>query len=278
MKKSKATDKPAVSIRCLGKIGRFGNQVFQYAFVKVYAHKYNLRVETPEWIGQYLFGHKDPPIQAKYKHIMDKKLRKVPHLLTARKPHYKNVDLKGYFLFHPQVYASYKSYFRSLFQPVPEVRSVVEKGLGLLKSRGNTIVGLHLRRGDFLANQHRKRYQKFFPVVPNEWYIAWLRSIWGKLDNPVLFIASDEPELVLPDFREFKPVTSSDLNMSLPKASFYPDYYILSNCDILAISYSTFSYSASMLNRRGKLFVRPIMELKKLVPYDPWNSKVKPYQ
>jgi hypothetical protein len=278
MKKTKTSEKKAISIRCLGKIGRFGNQVFQYAFVKIYAHKYGLRVETPEWIGQYLFGHKDPPIKEKYKQIEEKKLRQIPGLLTSRKPEYKNVDVKGYFLLHPKVYAPYKSYFRSLFQPVPEVRSVVGKGLELLRAKGKTIVGLHLRRGDFLANQHLERYQKYFPVVPNQWYIEWLRSIWWKLDKPVLFIASDEPELVMRDFREFKPVTSQDLGISLPKASFYPDFYILSNCDILAISYSTFSYSASMLNSRGTLFVRPIMELKKLVPYDPWNSKIKPYQ
>jgi hypothetical protein len=278
MKKSKASERPAVSIRCLGNMGRFGNQVYQYAFVKIYAKRYNLRVETPEWIGQYLFGHKDPPIRKKYKQIEDKKLRQVKDLLTASKPEYKNVDMKGYFLLHPKEYVPYQSYFRSLFQPVPEVHAVVEKGMALLRAKGKTIVGLHLRRGDFLANQHLEHYQKFFPVVPNEWYIEWLRSIWRKLDNPVLFVASDEPELVLRDFREFKPVSSADLHMSLPKASFYPDYYILTQCNILAISYSTFSYSASMLNSTGTLFVRPIMELKKLVPYDPWNDKIKPYQ
>ena len=50
--------RPVVTMYCLGKLGRFGNQLFQYAYLKIYAQIHDLRVETPEWIGQYLFGHK----------------------------------------------------------------------------------------------------------------------------------------------------------------------------------------------------------------------------
>ena len=46
----------------LGKLGRFGNQLFQYAFLRICAEKSGARVECPPWIGQTLFGHKDATI------------------------------------------------------------------------------------------------------------------------------------------------------------------------------------------------------------------------
>jgi hypothetical protein len=48
---------------------------------------------------------------------------------------------------------------------------------------------------------------------------------------------------------------------------------MLSQCDILAISNSTFSFAASMLNNNGYNFVRPRLSQKKLIQYDPWNSR-----
>lgn len=269
---------PIVTMRSLGKMGRFGNQIFQYAFLKTYANKFNLRVETPQWIGQYLFGHHDPPIGKKLPIISEKDIVDKHNLFHRSKPNYINNDFKGYFLLHTKCYAPYKSYFYSLFEPVPKIKALVEKGTRRLRRKGRTVVGLHLRRGDYLLYQNDDIYKKLFPVVPNQWYIDWLKTIWGSLNDPVLFIASDETDKVLSDFQEFDPITSRDLSLDLPEASFYPDFYILTQCDILAIAYSTFSFSASMLNSRGKMFVRPIMEMKKLIPYDPWNSKVKPYQ
>lgn len=266
-----------VSMRNLGEMGRFGNQIFQYAFLKTYAFRYNLKVETPPWIGQYLFGHQDPRISKKLPTVTEKDVRNHTNILQYAEPKYQNVDFKGYFLFHTRYYAPYKVYFRSLFEPVPEVKSIVKKGVTELLSNRKTLVGLHLRRGDYLDYQNDKKYKHLFPIVPNQWYLDWLEYLWRTLSNPVLFIASDEPDKVLPDFKAFKPITSKDLLVDLPQASFYPDYYILSQCNYLAISYSTFSFSASMLNQRGNVFVRPIMQQKKLVQYNPWNSNVKPF-
>jgi hypothetical protein len=47
----------------------------------------------------------------------------------------------------------------------------------------------------------------------------------------------------------------------------------LSQCDIVAISNSSFSFAACMLNEKGKLFFRPHLSAKKLIPFDPWNSE-----
>jgi FkbM family methyltransferase len=256
--------KPVVTMSTLGKNGRFANQIFQYAFLKIYAKEHNLRVETPQWIGQYLFGHKDPPIGQQLFVFAEPSSKIAEARIPNAKKILKSVDFWGYFQYHTKYYAPHQEVFQSLFKPVPEVEAKMSKALGSLRSRGKTLVGLHLRRGDY-------GYGCFF-IAPSEWYKAWLKSLWETLDQPILFIASDEPEQVLSDFVEYNPITTKDLGVDLPQTEFYSDFYLLSKCDIVAISNSSFSFAACMLNETSKLFVRPDLSLEKLIPFDPWNS------
>ena len=110
-------------------------------------------------------------------------------------------------------------------------------------------------------------------IAPNSCYKKWLQGLWETLEKRVLFIASDELEEVVDDFADYYPVTVKDLGVEMPEASFYPDFYILSQCDVLAISNSTFSVAASMLNERCKFFFRPHLPSKKLIPFNPWDSE-----
>lgn len=259
-----------ISMSSLGSNGRFGNQIFQYAFLKIYALKNKLRVETPAWIGQHLFGHKDPPITRQLPMVRQITYRLDRDPIPNAPVPFKNVDFWGYFQYNTQYYAPYKDYFRSLFKPVPAIETKMEEALALLRSKGKTVVGLHLRRGDYGTYGPNSN----FYVTPSWWYKEWLHGFWENMDNPVLFIASDELENELFHFSEFNPVTSKDLGAILPEASFYPDFYLLSHCDWVAISNSSFSFAACMLNVQGKYFVRPYPNISTFIPFDPWNSEV----
>ena len=258
-----------ITMSSLGATGRFANQIFQYAFLRIYAKEYDLAIETPKWIGQYLFGHNDEPISRELPQVRVEGSAAdllADALISKTEPPFANVDFSGYFQFHTRYYAPHKEYFRSLFQPVSEIEAIMNKALDSLYSMGKTIVGLHLRRNDY-------GYGPFF-IAPGKWYNECLENMWKNLDEPVLFIASDEPQKVLKDFAGYKPVTSKDLGIALPKADFYPDFYLLSKCDIVAISNSSYSFAACMLNDRCKLFLRPDLSAEKLVSFDPWDSDV----
>lgn len=262
---TEAEKPPVITMSSLGRNGRFANQIFQYAFLKIYAKQHNLQVETPEWIGQYIFGHKDAPISQKLPVASELNNDRLEwHIKNSQEP-LKNVDFWGYFQYNTSFYAPHKEYFRSLFKPIPEVEAKMKEAVNLLRSRGKTVVGLHLRRGDF-------GYECFF-IAPNEWYKEWLSGLWEILHEPILFIASDEPEKVLGDFAEYNPITVKDLGVELLQAEFYPDFYLLSQCDVVAISNSSFSFAACMLNEKGKIFVRPNLHKQKLIPFDPWDSE-----
>lgn len=255
---------PVITMSTLGRNGRFANQIFQYAFLKIYAKEHNLRVETPSWIGQYLFGCQDPVISRQLPVVQEPTNDLASAVIANTEKVFKNVDFWGYFQYRTKYYEPHKEFFRSLFNAIPEVETKMAAALARLRSKGKTVVGLHLRRGDY-------GYKCFF-IAPSEWYKEWLEGLWETLEEPVLFIASDEPEKTIGDFAEYNPITAKDLDIELPQADFYPDFYLLSQCDIVAISNSSFSFAACMLNERGKFFFRPHLKAKKLIPFDPWNS------
>ncbi|MDN3017792.1 alpha-1,2-fucosyltransferase [Paenibacillus sp. BSR1-1] len=268
------SEKPIVTMNTLGGNGRFGNQLFQYAFLRIYANVYNLEVMTPKWIGQYLYGHNDPTPTHQFKTINEYDHPLFKNIFSYEKPPFENVDFWGYFQFPTHAYAPYKDYFRSLFKPVDSVNAIMEKGEAILRSKGKTIVAMHHRRGDYKGYGGVESFNKIFYVAPTTWYKKWLENIWPTLDNPVLFIASDELYDVLDDFKEYNPVTSKDLFDYFSPADFYPDFYILSKSDIMAISNSSFSFAASMLNENCKGFFRADLNHNGVIPYDPWSSQV----
>ncbi|NES01908.1 MAG: FkbM family methyltransferase [Okeania sp. SIO2F4] len=255
--------KPLVTMSLLSK-ARFGNQIFLYTLLKIHQKEHDVRVETAPWVGQYLFGHNDPQISQTLPEFTDSGMA----ILNAKEP-YKNVEFSGpVYQLHTKYYAPYKDLFHSLFQPVPQVEVRMRDAVNKLRERGKTIVGIHLRRGDY---QKLKRSYTF--VAPTASYKKWLEGLWETLDKPILFIASDDLVGVVSDFADYNPITIKDLGVQLPEADFYPEFYVLTQCDVLAISNSTFSFTAAMLNEKCKFFFRPHLQAKKLIPFDPWNSE-----
>src|SRR2546427_571854 len=87
---------PAVAGK-LGQWGRFGNQVFEYAFIKLFGRTHHLRVETSPWVGNQLFGAADPQVHKQFPQHLEStyalKDSKVAQI--AFRPF--NVDLCGVF-------------------------------------------------------------------------------------------------------------------------------------------------------------------------------------
>jgi FkbM family methyltransferase len=240
----------------LGKTGDLGNKLFQYGFLQIYASENGFLVETPTWIEQKLFGHNDPHISEQLPPVIEE----TNNLSAAKFPNsdevFNNVDIGGEFLYHSKYYAPHKEYFCSLFEPVEEVKNQAEVAWEKLRSRGKTIIGLHLKD------------------TPKEWYQNWLLGLWETLEEPVLFIAkNDGEELSLDEFADYNPVTVKDLEIDLPETENYLDFYLLSKCDIVAIANTPFSFAAALLNRQAKYFFRPHFPTAKLIPFDPWNSE-----
>ena len=290
-----SNERPVLAMPSLGKLGRFGNQIMQYAFLRICARQSGAAVRCPPWVGQTIFGRDDPPLTAPLPPAIERwetglsMFDLVPEFIPfiekvsgatcvrigpeALGLGLSQVDLWGHFQFHTRYYRPYRDYFRSLFRPVPELESALEPAVAALRAKGRTIVALHLRRGDFRELPHFG----FTYLVPSKWWRAWLDGIWGRLRDPVLLICSDDLAEVGGEFKDYSPVTARDLpRASLPQSGdleFFTDFHLLQQADILGISNSTFSFVAALLNQRAQLFVRPRWEFSSpLMEFDPWDS------
>lgn len=248
----------------LGRNGRFGNQLLQYGFLRLYAARHDLDLEVPDWVGRYLYDCDDPLPGDPLPRVSEEDHDFFASLSGAA-PVWAECDLTGYFCRHTAALAPYRTDFRRLFMPGRYLWPRADAIEHRLRARGRTVVALHLRRGDYGWGR--------FWVAQELWYRTWLEQLWADLDSPVLYLATDAPELA-EAFAPFSPILATDLDMPLAGAEFFTDFHALCVADVLAISNSTFSFTAGLLNRTARRFVRPDRHRRMLVSYDPWDAEV----
>ncbi len=281
-----------VTVSCLGKQGRWGNQVFQYCFVRSYSRRHNISYQVNPWVGQILCHIEDSPISTKlpkYNEVFsmagghqNPDLNRQPwtHSIPPNSHEVIGKDFEGYAQFHTSYYLQHQRMLQRLFKPNPRIQhrlTPIEEKL----AKKNTI-GLHLRRGD--------TGRDIFYLTPNEWYLQWLEKNWGRFDNPQLVIATETPSDV-GVFSAYSPLIVDDLlDRSLNKYPLYrylqpdlkdpttesmdwfPDWYLLTQCDVMLIGESTFGFTAAMMSTRIKEFGQSKLSTQKFSLVDPWDS------
>lgn len=315
---------PTLTMACLGQQGSWGNAVLQYAFLRAFAHAHGFACQTPRWIGSALLRDAGQPMSFRAPVVVadgfsthcavfdrlapfDRDLLRARHLaavdgrryLLLREPAlaaegalawpFRHADLEGFFFAHGRELAHHRELVRSLFRPLPAIAERAAVALSRLRRAGGTLVGIHVRRSDFMTSGLE---QGFELITPAATYLRWLEGIWPSLDAPRLVVCTDSPREVLPAFARYSPVTAADCGFDLgelldPDAhawsradrgvarapGFFPDWVLLTRCDLLALSNSTFAFSAALMNERARLFVRPTLPVGELEPFDPWDSE-----
>ena len=275
--------RPIVQMTRLGRMGRWANMLFQYAFLRVYARRRGARVEVPHWAGRDVYGFDDP-----------RPSRALPEWLEATDPQEQafppagdevlDHDFVGYGQVHTSWYAPDREFLCSLYSsPVPAVAARMAGPVAALRSRGRTVVGVHLRRGDY--------GQSIFYLTPVEWYLRLLEHLWPTLDAPALFVATEDPALV-ERFAAYHPVTAEGLGVDFrPVAApglphlrpdlverdaraldFYPDFHLLQQCDVMLAPNSSYSFMAAMLAPTLTQFWRSSLRTQGFAREDPWDA------
>jgi tetratricopeptide (TPR) repeat protein len=252
-----------VTMTSLGHNGRFANQLLQYAFLRCCALVHGLEAQVPEWIGRWLYDLDDPYPTEPLPQLREDGERFFD--LAESRSTVVNRDLVTFGFPHAGRYRPHRDFIRRIFRPGHHVAAPLAEGMRRLRARGHTVVAIHVRRGDFGHGP--------FWIAPEAWYLEWLASVWPTLDRPVLYIASDNPSTI-GSFTANAPVSQSDLGPAFPGVEFLHDFHVLSQADALAISNSSFSFTAAMLNERASVFMRPYDRDARLVPFDPWDSYV----
>ena len=225
----------SISISSLSNYARFGHQISEYLLMYQYARRNGLILETPEWLGHYFF-ELDDPILTPYRYVTRKgqgNLLRKKHIENNDSP-LANTDvwspggqLENWSPSLPSFSASERDDVQSRLIPRQLWMPYLQPALDKLNTAGETIVALHLRRGDRVAMND---------ITQTSLYLDWLGKIWPTLVFPVLFLASDDIDSVKNDFSHYQPLSLNDLAEPWKNNEYLQDFYILMNCDILGIS------------------------------------------
>ena len=248
----------------------FANQMFRYACVKLYALRHSLTPGVPEWGGNQFYGLRDrsgeglslPKITYDGFADNDRELwdRDDPPI---------NLELAGYFQELPECWRKQRPLLRRLFELVPEYRTAIDAWRDAVTDGGRRpLVTIHVRRGDYRNFQNHTA--PWFRMVPEVWYVEWLRAIWPTLPDPVLFVGTDEPDVVLPHFQEFRPVPAALAPMPQPLPEYIRDFEIMRRSDYLAICNSSYSHMAAILGPDAQKCFIPSFATQSFLPYEPW--------
>ncbi len=271
-----------ITMSKLGHWGRFANQVFQKMFLECYARQHDLVVQNAPWVGEQLFQIDPAPVTERLPVFLER-LKETGQPYGPPCDEAIGCDFRGYAQYHTAYYRPHEAAVRQLFQLRPEVRQRMAPAVDRLQSLGNVRVGIHLRRGDYGRVIHY--------ITPVQWYLDWLEKNWSDLNNPVLFVASEDRALA-DEFAAYNPQTAESLGVDLqaepmPTATyldydlanpephlfdFFPDWHLLTQCELLLIPNSTFSFAAAMLSERLRHCFRSDLPTQEFAEIDPWNT------
>ncbi|WP_100637681.1 alpha-1,2-fucosyltransferase [Marinomonas sp. ef1] len=162
----------------------------------------------------------------------------------------KGVYLDGYWQ-SDLYFKGYEDVIRSDFQfqgMLDTVNSLLKQHIESCNS-----ISLHIRRGDYLSNPNSANIHGVCPLSYYENAISYMNE---KVDSPVYFVFSDDPEWVK-DNLKFSNSSIFYLENNKGENS-YKDMWLMSLCDHNIIANSTFSWWGAWLNANSdKIVISP---------------------
>ncbi|MCC6405321.1 MAG: alpha-1,2-fucosyltransferase [Candidatus Yanofskybacteria bacterium] len=237
-----------ITFRNLGTLGRFGNQLFQYAGVRLYAELNGFSWALPAWSGDAIFTLPQhhpgirtlglPTVQLSDMTATGWRERLLrPFGLWRRgsmgalwtHPH-DNINLYGYLQDDSSLekLREHRNRVRAWFAYQPRI----DKALREATAGRSPWVALHIRRGDLVQRGI---------AVPIERYLELLPTIRGTRS---VFIASDDPG-VIAACAAHSPFTVHPARIDAPAWAI--DFWMLHHADAILAGGSTFSWWAAYL-------------------------------
>ena len=246
-----------ISFSKLGALGRLGNQLFQYAYLRTAARRLGVKFYCPPWQGDEIFDLNDKLERAASLEPHKHKYHE-PYANTGFNPKALEIvdesEVQGYFQ-TPKYFdeLSVRSWYR--FKP-EQVQAATDKYSEVDFANS---VGVHLRLGDFVTT-----FSEFFYVATPNYYRQALERVPHK-QNVIVF--SDD----IPGARLI-------LGEVAPRAIFiennmaHEDLYLQSLCRDFICSPSTYSWWGAWLNEHpDKTIIAPAEGLYR--PGSPLNNQ-----
>ena len=233
-----------ISFPKLGELGRFGNQLFQYAFVRTTARRLGVPFHCPAWPGDAVFELNDAaertaetgPLRQKYQE---------PYVNTGFNADALRIidgsEVQGYF--QTPRYFDDPHAVRQWYRFKPEaIAAVARKYAGIDFADS---VGLHLRLGDFVTT-----FSEFFYVARPAYYRDALKRMPPRRH---VIVFSDDIAAARMLLGDLGPSA-----IFIDGNSAHEDLYLQTRCRDFICSPSTYSWWGAWLNPRAdKTIVAP---------------------
>jgi hypothetical protein len=273
----------SVTMRELGSRGRFGNQLLQRSFIKAYAQENNADWGVTPWVGKWLFGLDDSGITEVLPKFPEKCIDGDVHRpVPPDGAEFVGHDYAGWAQFPTAWWTPDRRRVWRDYQPADVWQRRMQPAVDRLA--GHTAVGIQIRRGDYGLGSC------YDAITPVEWYQRWLFVHWCELNMPRLFVATEDRSLV-DEFSYYGPETVESLGVELRAEPYpfynynpedlaggkphlldwFPEWFMLTQCDVLLAANSTFSLTAAMASQKIPEFWRPAWEPKAFVREDVWD-------
>jgi len=237
-----------ITYRRLGKLGGWGNQLFQYTATRLYANLNNYYCSFPKWLGNKFFV--DSKVYNWYEKLFSYFLPVFSVPLYSKnklKTLYKNP--KDNLCFDGYLQDKYNRYLLKKHKDKVlnwlKFRKEIEMPVISLKKKYGPWIGVHIRRGDFPKEKwiSTKRYKKFLK---------------RKAKNKKICICTDDPKVKL-EFNDFEVLDLKNKNECLPNYIF--DFLILKHANLIFGGGSTFCWWAAYLRENGSYYSPPLSHL-----------------
>ena len=270
-----------VTYRKLGRWGRWGNQLFQYVGVVLYAKKNGYKAVFPRWTGCDVFQGIKPYTRSEYflsrilptRQLDDfrsyNQTDRILYYLGLKKALPELHSLSSLYE-HPEDFINFRGYFQDPFSlellkkqkndilKIYAFKNEIESAYRTVATPYEPYIALHLRRGDFV---------KLGYALPSSWYHETLKKIHN--GRPI-YVASDDPT-ILNELRTYNLKTFSArggsafggrlINPLSTVPDFIFDFWMIKNAQTVIGCGSTFSWWAAYLGNKNNYYSPPLTHL-----------------
>lgn len=249
-----------LTFKNIGIMGRLGNQFFQIASTIGIANSNNLRPIFSKWeFTEYLENPGNYFINEIFSNynIMEESFSYKRYEISESN----NIpSMYGYFQ-SEKYFIDYKDEIIKLFTPNKDIINKIESLMSDLGLEKNEYISLHVRRGDYLAQQ------EYHPVQTIEYYNKGIEIISG---NKPICIFSDDLDWCRQNFKGERFIFHERKNIAFNSSeSDFVDLLLMSNASDFIISNSSYSWWGAWLSKN---------ENKKVIAPKNWFGPLLPHE
>jgi hypothetical protein len=246
----------------LGKLGRFGNQLFQLWHLILSGLRHAATVSTCKWDVQKYFG-----LESLEREGNGEFLRVEPHDwrvmgLWALESLPDDVDFWGHFQWIPPLFQRHRVFLSRLFDLRPDWSAEMARVIASLHASKQPLTAFHVRRTDYV--NHPSSEMREIPI-------AWYRAALEPLRHTTIYAGSDDIEFVRRELSEFSILSSDDFAESRLPALII-DHCVMRAADTLLMVNSTYSRTAAMLAKDHQVALLPSIQQQAFLSYSPWSD------